>query len=1066
MRWRSVYRLVLVIKQIRAIKSIRVIKFNTPLRVVYTFGLSLILSQPVAAQSALNFARTTVNERFNTGFAVTNPTPNYADVQFTFYGFDGNPVSSGLVNPVRYRIAPKGQISMPATEIFAASKVEGWVQATSPTSGLMGSYVSGDFAFKVEASDASTALTSQVIPIIREDQINKTELLVVNPSTGNSNVTITFFSARGDEVGTVTRSIPPRGALSLRPSTVVSSAAGGSFSARISASVPVAAVAAIERNDSLMLAVGQAVDQPASVRVAPHFISGNGFDPILILTNPTASPIVVTVTLFGETGGAVHPSLSGPSSKDFLVLANGSVMVDTRNITGLLFVPSVNGWLRIDSPNVALDGLLILDGGRDITATPLQTSALDRMIYSQLPQMDALVSRLVLVNTSPVQAGLDISLVKQDGTTAAQTAISIPARTKFSRLIRDVLPQVTDQDGGYILIRSSVALYGIEMLGETSSQSLASVSLLRAFDSFATNPILPAPVITNVEPGPDLRPGMTIRVDVAGPLGDTVFLLGDQVVPATRLAWPGTVTFFLDIPAIEPGLVNLRLRADGMELAPVLLHVLTPDNLPSQMIYGQAFYQKIDVTDAGLDLNHPVMVPIRNARVEVVDRSAQSVVAVSETDGRGEFRVPVPLEPDLTIRVVSRLRPADLRVADNTNGNALYGISLDVDAREPLGKLVLVDNSRLSGAFNILEMLQRANDTIRLADTKIVPPAFGIFWSTRNTPRSGNVREGLVGTTHFNFVNNTAFVLGDRTVDSDEFDDSVIAHEYAHMLAARFSRDDSPGHSHGIGDMLDPRVAWSEGWANFFSGAVRNDAIYRDSMGLNGVNVLRYDLEDNIPPGDKPGYWSEASVQSLLWDLYDGHVDPGDNVQYPLSLIWSAFVDLKNERFVYFPYFLDHFLARNPAASDALRIMAQLRSIDFQPNVRPSVTNPFPRPINVGDVITGEVDSLTSKRTNLVQSSHFMSFTTSGGAASIRLDIVGLGPADNPNANDLDLFLMDANGRPLDRSDRGLNGESELISLRIPAGTYVIEVRSYYTKAETGDLVFNSGRYRLSVVVQ
>ena len=95
-----------------------------------------------------------------------------------------------------------------------------------------------------------------------------------------------------------------------------------------------------------------------------------------------------------------------------------------------------------------------------------------------------------------------------------------------------------------------------------------------------------------------------------------------------------------------------------------------------------------------------------------------------------------------------------------------------------------------------------------------------------------------------------------------------------------------------------------------------------------------------------------------------------------------------------------------------------------------------------------------------------MSFTTSGGAASIRLDIVGLGPADNPNANDLDLFLMDANGGPLDRSDRGLNGESELISLRIPAGTYVIEVRSYYTKAETGGLVFNSGRYRLSVVVQ
>ena len=274
----------------------------------------------------------------------------------------------------------------------------------------------------------------------------------------------------------------------------------------------------------------------------------------------------------------------------------------------------------------------------------------------------------------------------------------------------------------------------------------------------------------------------------------------------------------MDIPAVEPGFVNLRLRNDGIELTPVPLHILASDNLPSQLISGQAFYQKIDLTDAGLDLSHPVMLPIRNARVEVVDRSAQSIVAVSETDGRGQFRIPLPLEPDLTVRVISRLRSTNLRVADNTNGNALYSISLDVDAREPLGKLLLVDNSRVSGAFNILEMLQRGNETIRLADPKAVPPPVSIFWSTRNTPRTGNVRDGLVGTTFFNFINNTAFVLGDRNVDSDEFDDSVIVHEYAHMLAARFSRDDSPGHFHGIGDMLDPRVAWSKGWRTSFPG--------------------------------------------------------------------------------------------------------------------------------------------------------------------------------------------------------------------------------------------------------
>jgi len=148
-----------------------------------------------------------------------------------------------------------------------------------------------------------------------------------------------------------------------------------------------------------------------------------------------------------------------------------------------------------------------------------------------------------------------------------------------------------------------------------------------------------------------------------------------------------------------------------------------------------------------------------------------------------------------------------------------------------------------------------------------------LFWSTSNT-----------GGTFFRLRDNTAYVSGDRSEDSDEYDDAVILHEYAHMLAARFSRDDSPGGPHRIGDIVDPRIAWSEGWATFFSSAVRNDAIYRDS----GGSAVRYDLEENAPAGDRPGYWSEASVQSILWDLFDDRVDAGDAVQFTFRTIWSS----------------------------------------------------------------------------------------------------------------------------------------------------------------------------------
>src|SRR5262249_34669819 len=158
--------------------------------------------------------------------------------------------------------------------------------------------------------------------------------------------------------------------------------------------------------------------------------------------------------------------------------------------------------------------------------------------------------------------------------------------------------------------------------------------------------------------------------------------------------------------------------------------VLGPDNISMPTISGAAFYQKIDVTDAGLDLNNPVMVPVRKARVEVYSASTQSIVAVSETDLRGRFSIPAPSDPNLTVRVLSRLRSFDLRIADNTNSGALYAIAaMEVDGREPHPDLVLMDRSRLSGAFNILDIVQRANDTLKLADPAIPLPSLTIFWS-------------------------------------------------------------------------------------------------------------------------------------------------------------------------------------------------------------------------------------------------------------------------------------------------------------------------------------------------
>jgi hypothetical protein len=561
---------------------------------------------------------------------------------------------------------------------------------------------------------------------------------------------------------------------------------------------------------------------------------------------------------------------------------------------------------------------------------------------------------------------------------------------------------------------------------------------------------------------------LRIEVHASNAGSDALLLFGGQPLRMNP-APTGNGVFWVDIARPEPGLViKVRIRSNGIDSNAGEVKVPPPG--PVVELSGRALYQKVAVTDNGLELDRTTMVPIRNARVEVADRT-RGVQFVSVTDDEGGFRVLVSSGPLLTVRVVSRIRSQDLRVLDNTqSNNPPYSISTEVDLRDPnvtAMPLELTDRTRVSGAFNILDVLQRANELVLSASARFIGPPVVVYWSPRNTSRLGSFRDGLIGKTFFDLASRAAYILGDRLTNSDEYDDSVILHEYAHMLAARFSRDDSPGGSHGLGDLLDPRVAWSEGWANFFSAAVQGDPIYRDSKGPVGGLDVRFDLEENVPVGDQPGYRSEASVASLLWDLFDENADAGDGGRFPFSAIWVAFTDLQNYRLVYLPHFLVEFLAENPGFSNALVAMAQLRSIDFQPGVNPVVTMPFPQPIRVGQTVSTEVDSLTTERTNLAKSAHFFSFTlASPRMVTVSLNIDGVGPGNNLNFNDLDLYLMDANGNRIAQSNRGLSGQAEWIPMFLPAGTYLIEVRSFYTLVDTNYPVYNSGHYRLLVQAQ
>ena len=369
--------------------------------------------------------------------------------------------------------------------------------------------------------------------------------------------------------------------------------------------------------------------------MAPHFLSGNGFDSKLVLTNPNNTPVPVTISLIGPTGGVVDPSLQGPVARTFNIPPNGSISEKTSDLLPPFIIPlTIDGWLRIESGNVALDGELILDEGTAVSAIPLQTNPLSRTVYSEVFENPSTVTELVMLNPAAVNATVDVFLLQTDGTTVAQNSITVPANSKSLRLVHDLLPDVVNQTGSYVFVRSSVPIYSTEVI-ISGSTFLADVPGGVVSPAFVPDNVGTTPRIRVESSTTDVRSGSSIRVTVlATTSDDAVFTIGTQVLNFRRISAIAGI-FELDLPALETGFVNLRVHANGADSPAVPLHILPPDNTPTQNISGTALYQKIDVTDSGLDLNHPVMFPIRNARVEVLNSISQTLVSVSETDARG-----------------------------------------------------------------------------------------------------------------------------------------------------------------------------------------------------------------------------------------------------------------------------------------------------------------------------------------------------------------------------------------------------------------------------------------------
>lgn len=330
-------------------------------------------------------------------------------------------------------------------------------------------------------------------------------------------------------------------------------------------------------------------------------------------------------------------------------------------------------------------------------------------------------------------------------------------------------------------------------------------------------------------------------------------------------------------------------------------------------IFGKVTFDLVpfNTLTNGLDYNNTLEAPARGILVEAMD-SLGNKIESTVTDSNGYYVLSPAPGTEMRIRISAQLTQStgatwDVKVTDNTNNNALYVTEGDLftsseNATQRNFHLASgwdgasYGQTRSAAPFAILDAIYETIQKFTAVDPTINFPSLEIRWSPNNSVASGNQEDGDIGTSFYS--EGTIYILGKEDEDSDEYDRHIIIHEWGHYFEDKLSRADSIGGSHSLEDRLDFRVAFGEGWGNALSAMITDDIYYRDSFGSGQANGWYLDVNNNNT--FNAGWFSEDSVQSILYDIYDDDSEPQDSVALGLGPIYSVLSDGNYRNQAYF----------------------------------------------------------------------------------------------------------------------------------------------------------------------
>lgn len=308
----------------------------------------------------------------------------------------------------------------------------------------------------------------------------------------------------------------------------------------------------------------------------------------------------------------------------------------------------------------------------------------------------------------------------------------------------------------------------------------------------------------------------------------------------------------------------------------------------------------------GLNQTTPEVRPIRRATVQLLNAAGNSVLASAVLTDTGGYSFVVDSGTDYLLRVRAELKSAswdvDVRNNVDTSGSPppleqrpIYVLDFPFNsgvADNPNMNLTATTGwgvtgytgTRAAAPFAILDTLYTAMQFVIAEDPTASFAPLDAFWSPDNKAASPtDIAAGDLPTSYYDSANRL-FLLGQDGVDTDEFDDHVVVHEWGHYFEDNFSRSDSIGGRHGFGDLLDVRLAFGEGFASALAAMALDEPLYCDtSSALSGGGFNSESSTDG-----STGWFNELTVVRLLYDLWDTDDDGADNSSIGFGPIYDV----------------------------------------------------------------------------------------------------------------------------------------------------------------------------------